>query len=377
MQTLIILKLPKTQNMNIKISLILLCAALLSACSRKGEIITPQRKDLTYAVYASGKILPVNAYKVYSKLPGYISEIHVSVNDCVNVNQPLITIKSEVSDLNVGTAKNLLELAQKNASESSSMLMAMRDDVNAAEAKYKLDSANFSRFSNLYKENATSRLQYDQAKTQFDISKQNYKKALNTYRNTRDRLRVELENAQLQYEAQVSNRNDYTISSVVEGKVYDIVPNEGELVGSQVALMEIGDGSHYEVELSVDETDVSFLEKGQEIRYTIDAYKDKVFKGKVLEIYPRISPGNKTSKVMASIQLDPSMNIYSGMSVEANIIISEKKNILVIPREYLAEGNKVKVKGQDELVKVQTGISDLENIEIISGIDENTELEKP
>lgn len=363
--------------MKIKISLYLLCAALLAACSRSGEVITPQRKDLTHAVYASGKILPVNAYKVYSKLPGYISKIHVSVSDCVEVNQPLITIKSEVSELNVSTAKNLLDLAQKNASESSAMLAAMSQDVAAAEAKHELDSTNFARFSNLYKENATSKVQYDQAKAQYDISKQNYLKALNTYRNTRDRLNVELENAQLQYEAQLSNRNDYTIASVVEGKVYDIVPREGELVGNQAALMEIGDGSRYEVELSVDETDVSFLKEGQEVLYTIDAYKDKFFKGKVMEIYPRISPGNKTSKVIASIELNRSINVYSGMSVEANIVITERKGVLVIPREYITEGSKVKVKGEDDLVKVTTGVSDLENIEILSGIDENAELEKP
>jgi HlyD family secretion protein len=131
------------------------------------------------------------------------------------------------------------------------------------------------------------------------------------------------------------------------------------------------------VELSVDETDVSYLQKGQEVLYTIDAYKDKVFKGKVMQIYPRINATNKTSKVIASVELDRSVNVYSGMSVEANIVIAEKKSILVIPREYLSEGSKVKVKGQDEPVKVTTGVSDLENIEIISGIDENTELEKP
>lgn len=363
--------------MKIKIVLFLLSAALFASCSGAGDAITPQRKDLTQAVYASGRIYPIDAYKVYSKLPGYISEIHVNVNDTVRVNQPLITIKSEVSELNVGTAKNLLDLARRNASESSSMLNAMKQDVASARAKYELDSANFTRFSNLYKENATSKMQYDQARTQYDISKQNYLKAFSAYTNTRDRLRVEMENAELQYEAQLSNRNDYTIASVMDGKVYDVVPKEGELVQSQLALMEIGNGSRYEVELNVDEADVSLLRIGQEVAYIIDAYKDKVFKGKIMQVYPRINVINKTSKVVASVELDRTVNVYSGMSVEANIIIAEKKGVLVIPREYLSEGNKVKVKGKDELVPVKVGASDLESIEIIEGIDENTELEKP
>jgi hypothetical protein len=64
------------------------------------------------------------------------------------------------------------------------------------------------------------------------------------------------------------------------------------------------------------------------------------------------------------------------MSIESNIIIAEKKNILVIPREFLKPGNTVKVKGKDEAVKVTTGAEDLEYVEILSGISVADELEK-
>jgi multidrug efflux pump subunit AcrA (membrane-fusion protein) len=358
------------------IPVVLLILAMAS-CKKSKDVTTPVRKDLTQAVYASGKLYPVNDYKVYSKLPGYIEKIHVHVGDSVKLGQPLMTIKSDISELNVNSAKNLLDLARKNADENSAMLQALRQDVGSARTKYELDSTNYYRYSNLYKENATSKLQLDQAKTQFEISRENWLKASNTLVNTRDRLRTELQNAQIQYDAQVSNKNDYTVVSVMNGKVYDIIPKEGELVSSQIMLMEIGDGTKYEVELSVDETDVSFLQKGQDIMLTIDAYKQKVFHGKVMEAYPRINQSNKTSKVVASIMLDNSVIVYSGMSVEANIIIAEKKNTLVIPREFLADGNKVKLKENDELVPVQVGAEDLEFVEILGGIQENTEIKKP
>ena len=190
-------------------------------------------------------------------------------------------------------------------------------------------------------------------------------------------MRTELQNAQIQYEAQVSNKNDYTVVAIMNGKVYDIIPKEGELVSAQIMLMEIGDNSNYEVELSVDETDISYLKKGQEILLTIDAYKNKTFKGKVIEAYPRINQSNKTSKIVASIVLDNSIIVYSGMSVEANIIIAEKKNTLVIPREFLVDGNKVKLKSSDELVVIQKGAEDLEFVEVLSGIEEGTEIKKP
>lgn len=350
---------------------------LLSACKSKNSSTSPLRKDITQAVYASGKIFPLNDYKVYSKLPGYIEKIHVHIGDSVKVGQALLTIRSEVSELNVNTAKNLLDLAQKNANENSAYITALKQDVASARSKYELDSVNYTRFSALMKENATSKIQLDQSKVQFDVSKQNYSKAVNSLITIKDKIRVELENAQIQYDAQLSNKNDYTITSAVNGKIYDIVPKEGELVNTQAMLMEIGDGTNFEIELSVDETDVSLIKKDQDIVYAIDAYKDIVFKGKVIETYPRINQSNKTSKVIASILIDEKTTIYSGMSVEANIIISGRKNVLVIPREFLIEGNKVKKKGSDELINIKKGAEDLEFIEVLSGIDETTEIVMP
>lgn len=360
-----------------KFALIVWVTIAFASCNNKDNTTVPSRKDLTQAVYASGKVFPINDYKVYSKLPGYIEKIHVKVGDSVKVGQPLMTIRSEVSELNVNTAKNLLELAQKNANQNSAYLTALKQDVASAKSKYELDSVNYNRFLGLIKENATSKLQLDQSKTQFDISRQNYLKAMSSFINTKDKIRVELENAQLQYEAQVSNKSDYTITSAVNGKIYDVTPKEGELIHTQIMLMEIGDGNRFEIELSVDETDVSLIKINQEIVFEIDAYRDVVYKGKVVEVYPRINQSNKTSKVMASIQLDNNTIIYSGMSVEANIIISERKNVLVIPREYLIEGNKVKKKGSGELSIIKKGASDLEFVEVLEGVDETMEIEIP
>jgi HlyD family secretion protein len=357
----------------------LLFSALLafSSCKKSASVTTPVRRDITQAVYASGKIFPVNDYKVFSKLPGYIEKIHIHVGDSVKIGQKLITIKSEVSGLNVTTAKNLLDLAQKNGSEDSPLLLALKEDVSASRTRYQLDSLNYTRNANLLKENAISRSAYDQARTQEDISKQNFLKAISNYQSAKDRVRVELENAQIQYQAQISNQNDYTITSAVNGKVYDILPKEGELVNTLAILMEIGDKNSFEVELSVDETDISLLQKNQSIVFGIDAYGDKVFTGKVTEAYPRINQTNKTSKVMASINLQQETIIYSGMSVEANIIIAEKKNALVIPREFLVEGKKVKLKSTGELITVRKGAEDLQFVEVLDGIDEHTEIKKP
>ena len=57
--------------------------------------------------------------------------------------------------------------------------------------------------------------------------------------------------------------------------------------------------------------------------------------------------------------------------MEANILVGEKKNALLIPKSYVGFGNKINVKGKDEYVIVKTGIVSVEYVEILSGIDKD------
>ncbi len=349
---------------------------LLASCGSNNSVVHPVKQDLTQAVYASGKIFPKNDYKVSARLPGYVEEIFVLIGDSVKTGQPLLRIRSEISNINVEAAKNQYSLASRNASESGPILSGLKQEMLAAESKYILDSTNWKRYDNLLQQKSVSQLQYDQSKVLFESSRAAFHKLQLNYISSRDRLRTESENAKLQLDAQTSNQGDYTIIAAVDGKVYDIVPKIGDLVNSQMVLIEIGSASEFEVELSIDETDISLVKIGQSIIYEIDAYKDIPLTGTVQQIYPRINPANKTAKIIATVSLNENILVYSGMSIESNIIISEKKSVLVIPREYLKPDNTVNVKGKDAPVKITIGAEDLEFVEVLSGLSEIDELEK-
>jgi HlyD family secretion protein len=351
-------------------------AFALVSCGGSKEQVFVQRRNLTQAVYASGKLFPKNDYKVFARLPGYVQQIHVHVGDTVRIGDPLITIRSEVSEINVEVARNQYQLASNNASESGPLLNTLVKDVEATRAKYMLDSVTASRYANLLAQNATSKQQADQAHTEFEVSRAAWQKAQANLQNTRTRLRTESENARLQLEAQTSNRSDYVITAAVAGRVYDVVPKVGELANTQQPLFEIGDATNFEVELSVDETDVSLLSYGQQVVYAIDAYPNNTFTGVLAEVYPRISAGNKTARVIGTITVSAGIQVFAGLSVEANIVIAERKNILVIPREYLQPGNTVRTKSSENPVPVKTGVSDLQFVEILSGLSEKDELVK-
>lgn len=89
---------------------------LLASCGGKTETASPEKRDITQAVYASGKLFPKNDYKVSARLPGYVEEIFVNVGDTVKAGQPLLRIRSEINTINVEAAKNQFALASRNAS---------------------------------------------------------------------------------------------------------------------------------------------------------------------------------------------------------------------------------------------------------------------
>jgi HlyD family secretion protein len=347
------------------------------SCKNKTSETQAIRKDLTQCVYASGKLFPVDDYKVFSKFPGYISEIHVHVGDTVASGAALITVRNDQTEFSAESAKNAMVLAQKNNTPNSPLLAALKNEVSTAKARFDLDSLNFARYSNLVKQNAVAQAQFEQTKLQFDISKQNLLKAQNNFQTTKDRLATEAANAELQYKTLLANKNEYLITADKKGMVYDIDAKKGEMISVQKPIMEIGDKYKFELELFIDETDIRFVKPGQDVIFTIDAFDGQTFNAKVREIYPRISQTNKTIKVIAEIENKNSAAFYSSLSVEANIIISTKKNALVIPREFLIGKNQVKVKGEENLKIVTTGIENIDYVEILSGIDENATLIKP
>jgi multidrug efflux pump subunit AcrA (membrane-fusion protein) len=354
-------------------------SSFLFSCGEKEDKTMPMHKDITQAVYASGKIFPVDYYRLNVSIPGYIKEIYVKVGDTVQVGEPLFAMKSEVSNLNVATARNNLDLATLNASENSAYMTAVKQDVGLAKEKLELDSTNYARVQGLAENNATTKANVDQSKAQYTASRQNYLKAKSSLEATRERLKTEVKNAQNLFKAQQSNSNDFTYFSSVSGKVYDISGRQGEYFTPQQIVMELGRIDNYEVELLVDEADIHYLAKKQEVIFQTEAYPNLFLKGEIKEVYPKIGSTNKSIKVMASINLPDGISMYAGATLEANIINQRKTNALVIPRYYLTNDSvilKRKGKGHKEKVKVQLGVSNVEFVEVLSGLTTEDEVYK-
>jgi multidrug efflux pump subunit AcrA (membrane-fusion protein) len=168
--------------------------------------------------------------------------------------------------------------------------------------------------------------------------------------------------------------DDFYIRSNIEGKVYQLFKEKGELVSMQEPLAILGNKKEFRVKMLIDEVDITKVDLKQKVLVTLEAFGDRVFEASIVKIASKMDERTQTFEVEAEFTKAPK-KMYMGLTGEGNIIINERKRALVIPREYLMVGNKVET--NDGIKVVKTGISNWNFIEILSGLDENSVIYKP
>lgn len=354
--------------------LFLLFIYLLLSCQNNGERIQVQRKNLTESVYASATVEADSLYYAYATIPGVIESFYVTEGDTVVKGSDLFKIKSINAELETANAKLNLEKARTDLQGSNAILRSLEDEIEAARLKYHNDSVNFNRQQRLWSQKIGSETEFETMKLAFELSKNNLQRLRLNYDRTRDELEIRYKQAGNQYRSSIITTGDFTVRSQIEGTVYSVLKNKGEVVSSLEPVASVGASHRFLITLLVDETDIVKLRPQQQILLTLDAYGDKVFEAVVDKILPDKDIRNQTFKVEAGFKELPEV-LYPGLSGEANIITNVKEDILVIPRAYLQASSVVNTdKGE---VEITTGLQNLEYIEVTSGLVEGQWILKP
>ena len=340
-------------------------------CKNDKERIQPRKGSITQSVYASLTVIPDSLYSVYAAVGGIIDKIFVTEGDLVLKDQPILQIINNTPYLNVENAKLALTLAQDNY---QTILKKITNEVEILSLKYEQDSINYFRQKRLWARGVGTKNQYDERKLAFQISARNLKTVKSDFKKTADELKTQLRQAQNNYKTALIVANDFEVRSNIKGKVYNLLKEPGENVLLQEPLATIGSANSFLIKMLVDEMDIAMIELDQRVLLTLEAYGQEVFEAKVNRIYPKKDERTQTFTVEAVFTKPPS-NLYAGLSGEANIIIDQNKNALIVPRNYLFNDSTVITENGE--LRVQTGLFNLEEIEILLGLDSTVFINKP
>ncbi|HRH02264.1 MAG TPA: efflux RND transporter periplasmic adaptor subunit [Bacteroidia bacterium] len=351
----------------------LILLQFLFACKDKTEKTHPHYSSISESVYASGSLKSKNQYYAFANAGGILKSIMVKEGDTVKKGSPLLFIANDVQRL----SKNNAELAANYADFTANQgkLNEAKLLVDLAKNKLKNDSVLFARQGELWRKQIGTKVEYEQRELAFQNAKTTYVSALVKYHDLKRVLELNSNQSKTSLQASSALESEFTLKSEINGVVYSLLKKQGELVGPQTALAVIGDATEFILEMQVDEYDVFKVKPGMPVLVSLDSYKGQVFDAVVSKIYPIMNDRSKTFLVEANFEKAPP-RLYPNISFEASIVIQSKEKALLVPRNYLI-GDTAVLKSNGEKVRVSLGLKDYQKAEILSGISESDELQKP
>ncbi|AUD01037.1 efflux RND transporter periplasmic adaptor subunit [Spirosoma pollinicola] len=361
--------------MKTNLSLFFLVALLGISCKSGTDGTTPSYRELTEAVYASGNVYPRNEYTVTADAIGVLQQRLINEGDSIHQNQLLFVLESASEDARQQAAANAYRQARANLGANSPVLAEQEAQLRNARTRVANDSINYNRFRELFAQNATSRAELERAELNYTLSRNTYRAQTNTLQRSRDQIRLDVSaNRSQLVTTEVAGRNT-RVRSFVDGKVYEVYKDPGEVVrlGDQLAL--VGSGSKLFAQLAVDESDFGRIRVGQDVFLKADVYPNKVFNARVSKIYPKLNRTDQSFRVDAEF-VGERPDSYYGLTVEANIIISQNKHVLTIPKSYVIGTDSVMIEqdGKKQKVKFQKGAENFDLVEVKSGLTQASKL---
>ncbi len=360
-----------------------------------------EQGNVARSVVATGKIEPLSKVEIKSKASGIIKYLYVKEGDRVREGQLLVELDKETLEAQLKEARAFLNAAESKLQEMQSQEKTMEANLNKAQLEaenrdYEFMAAEYRRNRGLFEQGLISRSDFDSIEQKMKAAEvarnalqatvkvreaeiDQHQRAINT-------VRAEVVQAQAQAERAEENLNYASIRSPIQGVVLNRELEVGDAVSSILQLgsnatliMTLGDIQELYVKGRVDETDIGLVKVGQPVRITVDAYKSRAFEGKVFQIAPMGEEENNVTRFEVRVSILNDLDLLKvAMSANAEIILEEHLDVLVIPesaliynekRETFVEIPDISTRTGRRQVAVKTGISNGARTELLSGLN--------
>ena len=334
------------------------------------ETATVSRADISTFVTATGTIEPVTEVNVGTQVSGIIAKLFVDYNSVVKEGQII---------------------AEMDKVTLESELASARAAYDGNKAEYRYQERNYERSKGLYEKKLISDADFEQAEYNYEMAKSAFHSS---------------EAALAKAERNLSYA---TIASPIDGIVIDRAVEEGQTVAAGFETPTLftlaADLTRMQVVADVDEADIGGVAEGQRATFTVDAYPDDVFEGRVTQIRlgstssSSSSLSSSTSESVVTYEVvitadNPELKLKPRLTANISIYTEEKSDVLCVPSKALRfvpefplvtkkdvvndckGASKVWTKNGNifTAIPVQTGITDGVNTEITGGIQEGTEI---
>jgi HlyD family secretion protein len=404
---------------------------VVKALGKKGEgaikvaVEKTSKRTITETVNASGKVYPEVEVKISPDISGEVVELNVQEGDSVRRGQVLARIYADIYALQRDEAASRVNQTQATVNNSQASSEALKASLEQAQQSY-------DRNKKLFDDKVISKAELEQFETTLKSAKANFNAAQQNIRS----LQASVQTTQVGLSRANKDLGRATLVAPMDGVISSLSIKKGERVAGNsfnvgTEMMRVADMKSIEVRVDVGENDIVKVNIGDSVDVEVDAYKNRKFKGVVYQIASSVKSAssltstNDVTNYEVKIRLEPSsytdlldpsrpkkFPFRPGMNANVDIKTRRVENVISVPVNAVGarvkgsdktaadkkEENKksdeeenasnesenvsdmeeiVYVLQKDETVKkvvVQSGIQDITNIEIRTGLKVGDEV---
>ena len=260
-----------------------------------------EKTNIQTSITATGTIEPVTSVTVGTQVSGIVSHLYVDYNSVVKKGQVI---------------------AELDRTNLISELNTTKANLSSAQSSLNYQLSNYNRYKELYNKGLVSadeyesaRLQYLQAKEQVNTSKESVQKAQ-------------------------TNLGYATITSPIDGVILSKSVEEGQTVAASFNTPELfviaQDLTDMRVIADIDEADIGGVKEGQRVSFTVDAFPDDQFEGRVTQVRQQATTESNvvTYEVVISAP-NNDLKLKPGLTANVTIFTLEKNDVLAVPSKAL------------------------------------------
>ena len=348
----------------VAVVLVVLIVWLLSGGKKEAKVefetAKVERQNIHTSITATGTIEPVTSVTVGTQVSGIVAKLYVDYNSVVKKGQVI---------------------AELDKTNLTSELNTAKANLASAQSTLNYQQANFNRYQTLFDKGLVSADDYENAKL-------NYEKA-----------REAVKTSQQSVNKAETNLGYATITSPIDGVVLSKSVEEGQTVAASFNTPELftiaKDLTDMQVVADIDEADIGGVKEGQRVKFTVDAFPDDHFSGTVTQVRQQATTTSNvvTYQVVISAP-NKDLKLMPGLTANVTIFTMEKNDVLAVPAKALRFTPNEALLSKDQKIEdvearekvwtlegetfkahqVETGITNGMKTEIVSGINEGTEV---
>jgi len=358
------------------------------------QVIPVVAKPLTYSIKVTGDILPLMQVDLIPKVSGYLERIDVHIGDIVKQGQVIAQIDRtdflhKVREVEAKVAQAKAQLMEIETGTRAEELRQAEEAVRQAQSRFENAKLQHERIEALYKREVISKkerdvadMEYTVAEAQLAASQQQLKLLRDGARQeVRDASQAKLREMEAILEQERNHLKDTKIVAPFQGEISRKYVDAGAFVSPSSPSTPLVNLVHTEtlkIVANVLEKDVPLLKPGMKAKIRVESYPERIFEGKVEKINSALDLSTRT--LQAEIWIPNSdRSLKPGMFSNVEVVLLEKPQALVIPREAILEaGSEMSVfvvEGKQAVRRsISVGYEQDRMVEVLKGLNEGDQV---